>query len=199
MKQIGKTIAQSLVDHLKAARTSPTSRCRAAGDQRFADRRGGGAYQEGHPPGHRRPAATRSLAEYDTPEWAALEGPAMGQRSGLALQQENRRRGRPPMTAPPVRRDCRLQGGRRRSGASPVTGNDATIAGLQLIISGDQYNTISKPSEIVAAAAANVAVRVARGREAQGRHDPVQHADATVHADAHHRRQPQVRDHRQAD
>ena len=37
-----------------------------------------------------------------------------------------------------------------------MTGNDATIAGLQLIIAGDQYNTISKPSEIVAAAAAKV-------------------------------------------
>ena len=36
----------------------------------------------------------------------------------------------------------------------PVTGNDATQAALQLIIAGDQYNTISKPSEIVAAAAA---------------------------------------------
>ena len=40
----------------------------------------------------------------------------------------------------------------------PVTGNDATTAALQLIIAGDQYNTISKPSEIVAAAAAKVAV-----------------------------------------
>ncbi|MGO8147920.1 hypothetical protein AB9F42_34445, partial [Rhizobium leguminosarum] len=28
----------------------------------------------------------------------------------------------------------------------PVTGNDETIAALQLIIAGDQYNTISKPS-----------------------------------------------------
>lgn len=45
----------------------------------------------------------------------------------------------------------------------PVTGNDATIAALQLIISGDQYNTISKPSEIVAAAAAEVAVQLLNG------------------------------------
>lgn len=45
----------------------------------------------------------------------------------------------------------------------PVTGNDAVIAALQLIISGDQYNTISKPSEIVAAAAANVAVQLLNG------------------------------------
>ena len=39
----------------------------------------------------------------------------------------------------------------------PVTGNDAEIAALQHIIAGDQYNTISKPSEIVGAAAANIA------------------------------------------
>ena len=45
----------------------------------------------------------------------------------------------------------------------PVTGNDATIAALQLIIAGDQYNTISKPSEIVAAAAANVAIQLLSG------------------------------------
>jgi len=45
----------------------------------------------------------------------------------------------------------------------PVTGNDATTAALQLIIAGDQYNTISKPSEIVGAAAANVAVEFLKG------------------------------------
>ena len=45
----------------------------------------------------------------------------------------------------------------------PVSGNDATIAGLQLIIAGDQYNTISKPSEVVAAAAADVAVALLQG------------------------------------
>lgn len=49
----------------------------------------------------------------------------------------------------------------------PVTGNDATIAALQLIIAGDQYNTISKPSEIVAAAAAKVAVELIQGKKPQ--------------------------------
>lgn len=44
-----------------------------------------------------------------------------------------------------------------------MSGNDAVIAALQRIISGDQYNTISKPSEIVAAAAANVAVKLLNG------------------------------------
>ena len=45
----------------------------------------------------------------------------------------------------------------------PVTGNDATTAALQLVIAGDQYNTISKPSEIVGAAAANVAAKFLAG------------------------------------
>lgn len=45
----------------------------------------------------------------------------------------------------------------------PVTGNDATTAALQLIIAGDQYNTISKPSEIVGAAAAQAAVKFLKG------------------------------------
>lgn len=45
----------------------------------------------------------------------------------------------------------------------PVSGNDATLAGLQLVIAGDQYNTISKPSEIVGAAAAEIAVQFLDG------------------------------------
>jgi D-xylose transport system substrate-binding protein len=45
----------------------------------------------------------------------------------------------------------------------PVTGDDATIAAIQLIIAGDQCTTISKPSEIVAAAAAKVAVQLLNG------------------------------------
>ncbi len=47
----------------------------------------------------------------------------------------------------------------------PVSGNDATVAGLQLIIAGDQYNTISKPSEIVGGAAAEVAAKFVAGEE----------------------------------
>jgi D-xylose transport system substrate-binding protein len=42
----------------------------------------------------------------------------------------------------------------------PVSGNDATVAGLQLIIAGDQYNTINKPSEIVGGAAAEVTAQL---------------------------------------
>ena len=47
----------------------------------------------------------------------------------------------------------------------PVSGNDATVAGLQLIIAGDQYNTINKPSEIVGGAAAEAADKFLKGEK----------------------------------
>ena len=59
----------------------------------------------------------KTLAEYDTPEWAAAQGAAMGQRPDLALRQEDRRRGR-GQRRHRRRRDRGLQGGRRRSGAA---------------------------------------------------------------------------------
>ena len=49
----------------------------------------------------------------------------------------------------------------------PVSGNDATVAGLQLIIASDQYNTINKPSEIVGSAAAEVAAKFVDGEKPQ--------------------------------
>lgn len=54
----------------------------------------------------------------------------------------------------------------------PITGNDATLAGTQYVLAGDQYNTIEKPGKIEADAAANAAVTLLEG------HKP--HATATV-------------------
>jgi D-xylose transport system substrate-binding protein len=51
----------------------------------------------------------------------------------------------------------------------PVSGNDATVAALQLIIAGDQYNTINKPSEIVGGAAADVANQLLKGETPQAK------------------------------
>ena len=107
------------------------------------------------------------LAEYDTPDWAPPKAQqwASGQitRFGkkiLGVVAANDGTGGGAIAA------------FKAAGVDPVppvTGNDATIAALQLIIAGDQYNTISKPSEIVAAAAANVAVQAAQGRDAESR------------------------------
>lgn len=101
------------------------------------------------------------LAEYDTPDWA----PPKAQQ--WAAGQITRFQGK---ILGVVAANDGTGGGAiaafKAAGVDPVppvTGNDATIAALQLIIAGDQYNTISKPSEIVAAAAANVAVKFLKG------------------------------------
>ena len=155
---IGKAIAESLVQHMKAAGVpegagvlqingSPTDA--AAGLIRDGIHKG--LENSGY----------KTLAEFDTPDWAPPKAQewAAGQitRFGADIKGV-------------VAANDGTGGGAiaafKAAGVDPVppvTGNDATIAALQLIISGDQYNTISKPSEIVAAAAANVAVKFLKG------------------------------------
>ncbi|TIL97094.1 MAG: ABC transporter substrate-binding protein, partial [Mesorhizobium sp.] len=85
--------------------------------------------------------------EYDTPEWAP---PKAQQWAGGQITRFG------PKILGVVAANDGTGGGAiaafKAAGVDPVppvTGNDATIAALQLIIAGDQYNTISKPSEIV--------------------------------------------------
>ena len=156
---IGKAIASSLVDHLKAMNVAAT-------DDGLLEVNGSptdaaaGLIKKGMHAG----IATggyATLAEYDTPEWA----PAKAQQwvSGQISRFQKKIVG-------VVAANDGTAGGSvaafKAAGVNPVppvSGNDATIAGLQLIISGDQYNTISKPSEIVAAAAADVAFKLLSG------------------------------------
>ena len=104
----------------------------------------------------------KTLAEYDTPDWAPPKAQewASGQITRFGKD-----------IVGVVAANDGTGGGAiaafKAAGVDPVppvTGNDATIAALQLIIAGDQYNTISKPSEIVAAAAAKVAVQMLNGQ-----------------------------------
>lgn len=149
---IGYAIAQSLVEHLQAEGVpdgsgvlqingSPTDAAAGLirdGIDRALDR-----------------SPYETLAEFDTPDWApprAQEWTA-GQITRFGDQIDGI-----------VAANDGTAGGAiaalKAAGVNPlppVTGNDATIAALQLVIAGDQYNTISKPSEIVAEAAANIA------------------------------------------
>ena len=103
----------------------------------------------------------KTLAEYDTPDWAPPK--AQEWASGQITRFRNQILGVVAAndgTAGGVIAAFKAAG---VNPVPPVTGNDATIAGLQLIIAGDQYNTISKPSEIVAAAAATVATKLLDG------------------------------------
>ena len=162
---IGKAIAQSLVDHLKAKGVpdgagvleingSPTDA--AAGLIRDGIHEALSA------------SSYKTLAEFDTPDWAPPKAQewAAGQITRFGDQIKGI-----------VAANDGTGGGAiaalKAAGVKempPVTGNDATIAALQLIISGDQYNTSSKPSEIVAAAAANIAVKLLKGETPEATH-----------------------------
>ena len=157
-KGIGQAIAQSLVDHLKASGVaegagvlqingSPTDA--AAG----LIRDGIHAALE--------PSGFATLAEFDTPDWAPPK--AQEFTAGQINRFGDEIKGI-------VAANDGTAGGAiaalKAAGVDPlppVTGNDATIAALQLIIAGDQYNTISKPSEIVARAAAEVVATYLKG------------------------------------
>ena len=159
-EEIGKTIAQSLVRHLKSTHvpTSGDGLLEVNGSPTDA---AAGLIKRGVHEGLAS-SGYRTLAEYDTPDWT----PAKAQQwvSGQIS------RFRKKIVGVVAANDGTAGGAVAAFKAAgvdpvpPVTGNDATIAGLQLIIAGDQYNTISKPSEIVAGAAANVAVELLEGQ-----------------------------------
>jgi len=158
---IGKAIADSLIEHLKATDVSPDSGGVLEINGSPTDA-AAGLIKKGIHAGLDN-SGYKILAEYDTPEWAPPKAQqwASGQITRFGKQ-----------ILGVVAANDGTGGGAiaafKAAGVDPVppvTGNDATIAALQLIIAGDQYNTISKPSEIVAAAAANVAIQLLKGEK----------------------------------
>lgn len=162
---IGNAIAQSLVDHLKAegvaegsgvlqVNGSPTDAAAGLIRDGIDSALDSSGYE--------------TLAEFDTPDWAppAAQEWVAGQITRFGDQ-----------IVGVVAANDGTAGGTiaafKAAGVDPVppvSGNDATIAALQLIIAGDQYNTISKPSEIVARAAAEVAVKLMNGETPEATH-----------------------------
>ncbi len=159
-EQIGKVIAQSLVQRLKAMHVSTSAGGVLEVNGSPTDA-AAGLIKKGIHEGLAS-SSYKTLAEYDTPDWT----PAKAQQW---VSGQISRFGKKIVGV--VAANDGTGGGAiaafKAAGVEPVppvTGNDATIAGLQLIIAGDQYNTISKPSEIVAAAAANVAIELLGGQ-----------------------------------
>lgn len=161
---IGKAIAQSLVAHLKATNV-PTSKGGVLEINGSPTDAAAGLIKKGIHEGLEN-GGYPTLAEYDTPDWAPPKAQqwAAGQISRFGNK-----------IVGVVAANDGTAGGAiaalKAAGVNPlppVTGNDATIAALQLIIAGDQYNTISKPSEIVAAAAAKVAIELLKGETPKG-------------------------------
>lgn len=159
-ESIGKAIAQSLVQHLKASGVSPSKGGVLEVNGSPTDA-AAGLIKKGIHAGLAG-SGYKTLAEYDTPDWAPPKAQqwVSGQITRFG-----------PQIVGVVAANDGTGGAAvaafKAAGVNPVppvTGNDATLAGLQLIIAGDQYNTISKPSEIVAAAAAKVAVGFLSGQ-----------------------------------
>ncbi|ASY65662.1 L-arabinose-binding periplasmic protein precursor AraF (plasmid) [Sinorhizobium sojae CCBAU 05684] len=156
---IGKAIAESLMRHLEE-KGVPTDKGGVLQINGSPTDAAAGLIRDGIHAG----IATskyKTLAEFDTPDWAPPK--AQEWTSGQITRFGDQIVG-------VVAANDGTAGGAiaafKAAGVNPVppvTGNDATIAALQLIIAGDQYNTISKPSEIVAAAAAKVAVQLMNG------------------------------------
>ena len=157
---IGKAIAESLVEHLKATGVAADAGGLLQINGSPTDA-AAGLIKKGIHAGIDN-SGYKLLAEFDTPNWDPPKAQqwASGQVTRFGTQ-----------IIGVVAANDGTGGGAiaafKSAGVDPVppvTGNDATIAALQLIIAGDQYNTISKPSEIVAAAAAEVAVQFLDGK-----------------------------------
>jgi D-xylose transport system substrate-binding protein len=156
---IGKAIASSLVQHLKEMGV-PTGKGGVLQVNGSPTDAAAGLIKKGIHAGLQG-SGYKTLSEFDTPEWAPPKAQqwVSGQITRFGKQ-----------IVGVVAANDGTGGGAiaafKAAGVNPVppvTGNDATIAALQLIIAGDQYNTISKPSEIVAGAAAIVAVQLING------------------------------------
>jgi D-xylose transport system substrate-binding protein len=153
---IGKAIADSLVAHLKAKGIKPSDGgvLQVNGSPTDA---AAGLIKKGIHAGLDK-SGYKILAEYDTPDWVPAKAQqwVSGQISRFGKQ-----------IVGVVAANDGTGGGAiaafKAAGVKPVppvSGNDATLAALQLIVAGDQYNTISKPSEVVAAAAAQMVVKL---------------------------------------
>ena len=160
---IGKSIAQSLIADLKKRHVSPSDGGLLEVNGSPTDA-AAGLIRKGIHEGLAG-SGYKTLAEYDTPDWnpAKAQEWVAGQVSrfgGKILGVVAANDGTAGGTI------AALKAGGVKP-LPPVTGNDATTAGLQLIIAGDQYNTISKPSEIVAGAAATAAWDLLNGKTPQ--------------------------------
>jgi ABC-type xylose transport system substrate-binding protein len=153
---IGRSIAESLVEHLKSTGAtggvllvngSPTDR--AAGLIKQGAEAGVGD--------------TKVLASFDTPDWDPQK--AQDWVSGQITKFRDQ------IAGVVAANDGTASGSIAALKAAgvdplpPVTGNDAEVAAIQRVIAGDQFNTISKPIKTVADAAAEVAVALMNGDE----------------------------------
>jgi len=110
-------------------------------------------------------AGVKIAKEYDTPGWSAENAQreaqqaitALGNNGFAAIYAANDETGGGAIAA--------MKGAGIKPEEKPVTGQDATVAGLQRILSGEQFMTVYKEIEPEATIAAEFAVALAEGKE----------------------------------
>ena len=158
-ERIGTLISTSLVNYLKA--TGATSKGGILIVNGSPTDAAAGLIKKGIHEGVD-PSGIKVLAEYDTPMWT----PSLAQNwvSGQVSRFHSKIIG--VVAANDGTGDAAIAA-LKAAGVTPVppvTGNDAVTAAAQLIVAGDQYNTINKPIHIVATAAAKAAYDLLQGK-----------------------------------
>jgi D-xylose transport system substrate-binding protein len=110
-------------------------------------------------------AGVKIAKEYDTPGWSAENAQreaqqaitALGNNGFAAIYAANDETGGGAIAA--------MKGAGIKPEERPVTGQDATVAGLQRILNGEQFMTVYKEIEPEATIAAEFAVALAEGEE----------------------------------
>jgi D-xylose transport system substrate-binding protein len=110
-------------------------------------------------------AGVKIAKEYDTPEWSATNAQNEMQQAITALG-NNGFKGvygaNDEMAAGSI---AAMKSAGINPAERPSTGQDATVAGVQRIIAGQQYMTVYKATDIQTKAAAQIAVALAEGEE----------------------------------
>ena len=163
-EKVGELQGQALVDALKAKKVAGGLRHHHG--ERLPDRQQRLAVQEGRALGHRRQRLQGARR---------VRHPRMGPRQGAGLGR------RPDQQARRGQDHRRLRGERRhrrrrhrgpevgrRQELPPVTGQDASLAGIQRILAGEQYMTVYKAFKPEASKAADLAIQFAKGETPKG-------------------------------
>jgi D-xylose transport system substrate-binding protein len=115
-------------------------------------------------------AGVKIAQESDTPGWSAENAQrevqqaitALGNNGFAAIYAANDETGGGAIAA--------MKGAGIKPEEKPVTGQDATVAGLQRILTGEQFMTVYKEIEPEATIAAEIAVALAKGEEVPQEH-----------------------------
>jgi D-xylose transport system substrate-binding protein len=110
-------------------------------------------------------AGVKIAKEYDTPGWSAENAQreaqqaitALGNNGFAAIYAANDETGGGAIAA--------MKGAGIKPEEKPVTGQDATVAGLQRILTGEQFMTVYKEIEPEATITAEIAIALAEGEE----------------------------------